>query len=91
MVANQSIQTFKTYIEMIVRYRIWSICVVIILCSLIWFSQPESSKRVQIVSAIGIIFAIGWVGSFIVVPMLNTSIEKMELEDKRREKRDGKR
>lgn len=90
MVANQSIQVFKTYVEMIVRYRIWSICVVIILCSLIWFSQPEGSKRIQIVSAIGIIFAVGWVGTFAAVPMLNSAIEKMELEDKRRDK-SGKR
>ncbi len=75
---------------MIVRYRIWSICVVIILCSLIWFSQPESNKRIQIVSAIGIIFAVGWVGSFLVVPLLKNSIEKMESEDKRRDK-SGKR
>jgi hypothetical protein len=84
MPANQSIQTFKTYVEMMVRYRIWSICVVIIVCSVIWFSQAENSNRLKIVSAIAACFVVGWLGTFVAVPMLNKSIAQMEAEDKRK-------
>lgn len=84
MPANQSIQTFKTYVEMMVRYRIWSICVVIVICSVIWFSQAETSNRLKIVSAIGVCFVIGWIGTFIAVPLLNKSIGQMEAEDKQK-------
>ena len=84
MPANQSIQTFKTYVEMMVRYRIWSICVVIVVCSVIWFSQAENSNRLKIVSAIGVLFVIGWAGTFNAVPILNNSINRMEKEDKQK-------
>ncbi|MBS1954634.1 MAG: hypothetical protein JST89_10625 [Cyanobacteria bacterium SZAS-4] len=84
MPANQSIQTYKTYVEMMVRYRIWSICAVIVLCSVIWFSQAESSNRLKIVSAIGVLFAIGWAGTFVAVPLLNRSIGQMEEADKKK-------
>lgn len=69
---------------MMVRYRIWSICVVIVVCSVIWFSQAENSNRLKIVSAIGILFVIGWAGTFVAVPMLNNSINRMEEEDKQK-------
>jgi hypothetical protein len=84
MAANQSIQTFKTYVEMMVRYRIWSICVAIVVCSVIWFSQAENSNRIKIVSVIAVFFVVGWTGTFIAVPMLNNSISKMEEEDKKK-------
>jgi hypothetical protein len=81
MAINSSIQTLKTYVEMMVRYRIWSICGLIVVCSVIWFSQAEASNRVKTVSIIAVMFAVGWVGTIIAVPVLNKQIGQLEVDE----------
>ncbi len=84
MAQNSSIQTLKTYVEMMVRYRIWSICGIVVLCSVIWFSSPESGNRQKTVSIIAVMFLVGWAATFVAVPMLKKQIDQLETDDKQR-------
>lgn len=84
MAINSSIQTLKTYVEMMVRYRIWSVCVAVILCAVIWFASPEAGSRQKTVSIIGVLFLIGWACTFFIVPMLQKQIDELENDEKKK-------
>ena len=84
MVQSNSLRTLKTYVEMITRYRIWSICGIIVVCSLIWFASPEAGNRGRTVSIVAVMFFIGFGASFIAVPMLNKQIAEIEADENKR-------
>ncbi len=69
---------------MMVRYRIWSICALMVVCAVIWFSSPEVGNRQKTVSIIAVLFLVGWAATFVAVPILNKQIDQLETDEKQK-------